>query len=106
MAILIEKSGVPISIEPFNPGTFVESLNKNKGFDANGNLQYGDISKVVPGFKYVGKENLRNKTREEKFSLIKKYFDMGYFLTVEVKGATEGNQHWVAVIGINGSDIV
>lgn len=106
VAILIEKSGVPTSIDPFNPGTFVEALNKNNGFDANGNLQYGAISKVVPGFKYVGKENLRNKTREEKFSLIKKYFDMGYFLTVEVKGATEGNQHWVAVMGINGSDIV
>lgn len=66
MAILIEKSGVPTSIDSFNPGTFVEALNKNKGFYANGNLQYGAISKVVPGFKYVGKENLRNKTREEK----------------------------------------
>ena len=30
IAILIEKSGVPTpNIEPFNPGTFVEALNKN-----------------------------------------------------------------------------
>ena len=34
IAILIEKSGVPTpNIEPFNPGTFVEALNKNGGFD-------------------------------------------------------------------------
>ena len=41
IAILIEKSGVPTpNIEPFNPGTFVEALNKNGGFDERGNLYY------------------------------------------------------------------
>jgi len=30
----ITKSGIPTpNIEPFNPGTFVEALNKNGGFD-------------------------------------------------------------------------
>ena len=30
----ITKSGIPTpNIEPFNPGTFVEELNKNGGFD-------------------------------------------------------------------------
>ena len=107
IAILIEKSGVPTpSIEPFNPGTFVEALNKNGGFDERGNLYYGPISKVVPNFKYVGNVNLRGKSRSEKLALITQYVNAGYFVTEEVKGATPGNQHWVAVTGVNGNNVI
>lgn len=106
ISILIEKSGVSTPMVPFNPGTFVEALNKKGGFDSNGNLQYAAVNKVVPEFKYVGNVNLRNKTREEKLSIISQYYNQGYYLTVEVKGATEGNQHWVAVTGINGNSII
>lgn len=106
ISILIEKSGVSTPMVPFNPGTFVEALNKKGGFDSNGNLQYAAVNKVVPEFKYVGKVNLRNKTREEKLATISQYYNQGYYLTVEVKGATEGNQHWIAVTGINGNNII
>lgn len=106
ISILIEKSGVSTPMVPFNPGTFVEALNKKGGFDSNGNLQYAAVNKVVPEFKYVGKVNLRNKTREEKLATISQYYNQGYYLTVEVKGATESNQHWVAVTGINGNNII
>lgn len=107
IAILIQKSGVDTNnISPFNPGTFVEALNKNNGFDAKGNLSYAPINKVIPNFKYIGNINLRGKTRPEKLNLITQYYNLGYYLTVEVKGATEGNQHWVAVIGIDGNNVV
>lgn len=106
IAILIEKSGTNKNFEIFNPGIFVEELNKNNGFDTHGNLQYSSINKVVPEFKYIGNINLRGKSRTEKLSLIKQYFNAGYFITAEVKGATSGNQHWVAVTGINGNNIV
>ena len=106
VAILIQKSGVnTATITPFNPGTFVEALNKVGGFSSNGSLQYAPISQVVPDFKYMGQIELRGKTREEKLSTITNYFNQGYYLTVEVKGATPGNQHWVAVIGIDGNNI-
>lgn len=106
IAILIEKSGVPTpNIEPFNPGTFVEALNKNGGFDGSGNLQYAPISKVVPNFKYVGNVNLRGISRSEKLALITQYVNAGYFVTEEVKGATPGNQHWVAITGVNGNNV-
>lgn len=49
---------------------------------------------------------MQNKTKEEKLQLITQYFNSGYFLTVEVKGATPGNQHWIAVTEINGSDVL
>ena len=106
IAILIEKSGVNTTISPFNPGTFVEALNKNGGFDGSGNLQYAAVNKAVPGFKYVGNVNLRGKSRSEKLALIQQYFSQGYYITAEVKGATPGNQHWVAVTGIDSVNVM
>ena len=106
IAILIEKSGANNTITPFNPGTFVEALNKNGGFDSGGNLQYAAVNKVVPNFKYVGNANLRGKSRTEKLALITQYFYQGYFITIEVKGATPGNQHWVAITNVNGNNVV
>ncbi len=106
IAILIEKSGVNTTISPFNPGTFVEALNNNNGFDSGGNLQYAAVKKAVPRFSYVGNVNLRGKTRSEKLALITQYFNQGYFITAEVKGATPGNQHWVAVTGVDSINVM
>lgn len=104
IAILIEKSGVPIPFQPFNPGTFVEAMNKNGGFDKDGNLYYGPISKVVPNFEYVGSAELLGKTEQEKFRIINEYYSKGYYLAIEVKG-NSGGQHWVAVNNIKGNTI-
>ena len=38
--------------------------------------------------------------------LIKQYLDNGYFITAEVKGATPGHQHWVAVTSIDDTDVI
>lgn len=105
ISILIEKSGCNTTIKPFNPGTFLEALNKNNAFDGNGNLQYAGVTKAVPNFQYVGNVNLRGKSRSEKLALITQYFNQGYYLTIEVKGATPGNQHWVAITGINANNV-
>lgn len=105
IAILIEKSGVNTTIVPFNPGTFVETLNSNGGFDEKGNLYYAPINKVVPNFRYIGNVNLRGKTRAEKLELIKQYLNLGFHITIEVKGATPGNQHWVAILGVDGNNV-
>lgn len=97
ISILIKKSDIPTgNVYPFNPGTFVTALNNNYGFDSRGNLQYAAISKVVPSFVYQGHINLRDKNKSEKLYEIKKYYEAGYYLAVEVKGATENSQHWVA----------
>ncbi len=105
IAILIEKSGANTTIVPFNPGTFVEALNNNGGFDEKGNLYYAPINKVVPNFRYIENVNLRGKTRAEKLELIKQYLNLGFHITIEVKGATPGNQHWVAILGVDGNNV-
>lgn len=105
IAILIKKSRVSTNgIHPFNPGTFVTALNNVHGFNG-ANLQYGSISKVVPGFIYQDRVMLSSKTKSEKLSLIKKYQESGYYLAVEVAGATETSQHWVAIDNVVGDKI-
>lgn len=106
ISILIEKSGCNTTISPFNPGTFLEALNKNNAFDGRGNLQYAGVTRAVPNFSYVGNVNLRGKSRTEKLALITQYFNQGYYLAIEVKGATPGNQHWVAITGISGNNVI
>lgn len=107
IAILIEKSGVPTkNIYPFNPGTFVTALNNNYGFDSRGNLQYAAISKVIPNFKYQGRIDLRDKSKSERLNEIRRYFEAGYYLAVEVKGATENSQHWVAVDNVTNNIVI
>lgn len=106
ISILIEKSGCNTTISPFNPGTFLEALNKNNAFDGSGNLQYAGVTRAVPNFSYVGNVNLRGKPRTEKLALITQYFNQGYYLAIEVKGATPGNQHWVAITGISGNNVI
>lgn len=106
ISILIEKSGCNTTISPFNPGTFLEALNKNNAFDGSGNLQYAGVTRAVPNFSYVGNVNLRGKSRPEKLALITQYFNQGYYLAIEVKGATPGNQHWVAITGISGNNVI
>lgn len=106
ISILIEKSGCNTTISPFNPGTFLEALNKNNAFDGSGNLQYAGVTRAVPNFSYVGNVNLRGTSRTEKLALITQYFNQGYYLAIEVKGATPGNQHWVAITGISGNNVI
>lgn len=106
IAILIKKAEIATkNIYPFNPGTFVVALNNNYGFDFNGNLRYNSISKIVPNFKYQGNINLRNLSKKEKLNKIKEYFELGYYIAVEVKGATENSQHWVAIDNISNNSI-
>ena len=106
VSILIKKSDVPTKdIYPFNPGTFVTALNNVYGFDG-ANLQYGPISKVVPGFVYQDRVILRDKSKSEKFDTIKKYYESGYYIAIEVAGATETAQHWVALDYVTDNKIV
>lgn len=102
ISMLIAKSGVQTNIANFNPGTFVQFLNNNGGFDSSGNLQYTPISKAAPSFKWVNQIDLRGMSKEQKLNTIKNYQSQGYYMTAEV--STNG-QHWVAIDNVSGNSI-
>lgn len=105
IAIQIARSGVPTNLSEFNPGTFVQELNKYGSFDGNGNFQgTNNIPKIVPSFQTAATAiNIYGMSKSEKISTIQKYIDQGYYVLLRVKYNT--GQHWVAVTGTTADGI-
>ena len=105
VSILIAKSGLPTNIQgDFNPGTFVEFLNRNGGFVSGGNFVWGAATKACPGFIYQGQINIHSQSRQQKMNKIKEMLSAGYYVVAEVKGNT--GQHWVAIDAVQGDTII
>ncbi len=103
VSMLIAKSGVPTNISNFNPGTFVEFLNKNGGF-SGGNFNWIGATTVAPSFIYQNDISLKYISRDEKFNRIKDIVNQpGVYAVAEVKGDT--GQHWVAIDSVSGNTI-
>ena len=113
ISMLIAKSGAIDGLPTgntlkgnFNPGTFVEAMNKAGGFDSGGNLYWANVKKVVPNFVYdsSSKQTLSGLSRAAKLKAIKnKISQSNTYCVVEVKGGQ--GQHWVAVDSVNGTNI-
>ena len=106
VSMLIAKSGVDVdpSIRPFNPGTFVQFLNKNGGFAAGGNFVWAGATKAAPAFKYRGQISLSGMDRATKLRKIQEIVSQkGVYAVAEVKGNT--GQHWVAIDSVSGATI-
>ena len=105
VAIQIARSGVPTNISNFNPGTFVEYLNRNGGFSAGGNFNWSAAEKAAPTFRYAGRVSLSGMTREQKLARIRQITSMaGVYAVCEVRGNT--GQHWVAIDRVDGNRII
>ena len=46
------------------------------------------------------------KTKADKLKIVKDLTSKGYYVVAEVKGATPGNQHWVAIDRVNNDSMV
>lgn len=113
ISMLIAKSGAIDSLPTgntlkgnFNPGTFVEAMNKTGGFDSGGNLYWENVSKAVPNFVYdsSSKQTLSGLSKDDKLKVIKnKISQPNTYCVVEVKGGQ--GQHWVAIDSVNGTNI-
>lgn len=105
ISMLIAKSGVPTNVQgDFNPGSFVEAMNRNGGFVNGGNLVWGAVQRVAPQFKYVNKINVHWMSQSQKLSKLQELLNQGYYVVAEVKGDT--GQHWVAIDNISNNQIV
>lgn len=101
VAMLIAKSGVPTTIQDFNPGTFVENLNQNGGFSG---ANYLWVTPSAPTFKFVDKAYVYGYSKQQKLNKITELQNQGYYIVAEVKGNT--GQHWVAIDSVAGSTII
>ena len=105
ISMLIAKAGVPTIVQgDFNPGSFVEAMNRNNGFVSGGNLSWNAVQKVAPSFKYVTSINVHRWSQDKKLSKLQELLNAGYYVVAEVKGDT--GQHWVAIDNISGNQII
>lgn len=105
ISMLIAKSGAIDSLPAsntlknnFNPGTFVEAMNKVNGFNSGGNLYWNKVSDVVSNFVYdaASATNLSGLSKDQKLEIISnKVNTANTYCVLEVKGGQ--GQHWVAV---------
>lgn len=104
VSMLIAKSGVAVNVDgDFNPGTFVQKLNQVGGFQG-ANFVWGSVSSVAPNFQFVNKTYVSGQSQQQKLSTLQGLLDQGYYVVAEVKGNT--GQHWVAIDGIDGNNIL
>ncbi len=104
VSMLIAKSGVDVNVDgDFNPGTFVQKLNQIGGFDGS-NFIWSSVSSVAPNFQFVAKTYVSGQSQQQKLSTLQGLLDQGYYVVAEVKGNT--GQHWVAIDGIDGNNIL
>ena len=93
VAIQIMRSGSPVSIEDFNPGTFAEALTKAGGFDAAGNISWDAVERIAPNFKYVDMVPQKGKIYHPTLQELDNLVSQGYYVILNVKYGG----HWVAV---------
>ena len=105
LAIQVARSGVQTNIDNFNPGTFVQALNKQNAFSGGGALNsYASVQSIAPRFKYENVISLSGKNKQDKLNTIRNIVNQkGVYAVAEVKGNT--GQHWVAIESVTGDVI-
>lgn len=106
VAMQIARSGTETTVSNFDPGTFVQALNKNNGFNGNGELTWSAVSSVAPGFRWENKVSLSGLSKKAKLNKIREIVNQeGVYVVAEVKGATSRAEHWVAIESVDGDTI-
>ena len=92
---------------------YTSDLTKKGLIASSGGLMSFDFGDIAPNFKYAGDKSLCGMSRKKKAETAKKLLDKGYYIVMEVKGnhntcggSGQQGQHWVPVVGVNGSNIV
>lgn len=103
IAIQISRSGVKTNVTgEFNPGTFVEYINKINGFDG-GDFIWSSATKVAPKFIYQNNVSLKGMDKSQKYDTIKSIITQpDVYAVCEVYG--DRGQHWVALEGVEGGN--
>ena len=110
IAIQIKRSGLPTTINPFNPGTLFDYM-KPKGYlsSSGSTLFYGVFNEVAPGFNFESQKDLSSNDGET-YNILSGLLKADKYPIVHVRSnngkpfSTSG--HYVAAIGYTDNDII
>lgn len=100
MAIQVVHSG-SMSESNFNPGTLVDYLNSNGGFDSAGNLYWGTVTGLAKDFTFEKRGYFSSQSKSSIISELSSFIEDDYYVVMSVKN----NAHWVAVDYISGNTV-
>lgn len=92
IAIQVVHSGCK-SESSFNPGTLVDYLSKNGGFDSEGNLYWGAVTGLVSNFTFEKRAYFSSQTKSNIVKELTTYINQGYYIVMSVKN----DGHWIAI---------
>ena len=92
VAIQVVHSGCK-SESSFNPGTLVDYLSKNGGFDSEGNLYWGAVTGLVSNFTFEKRAYFSSQTKSNITKELTTYINQGYYIVMSVKN----DGHWIAI---------
>ncbi len=102
MAILMEKSGTPLTVSDFSPATIARNVN----YSSSGWMYWSGWESIAPNWKLVSDTgsgvNGLGVGKKAKAQKIKSLLDEGCMLTITVK---PGEGHWVAVDYVVGDEV-
>lgn len=105
ISIQIASSKTNVSIPTLNPGTFVETLNKNGGFTSKGSIFWEKAAVVAPKFKYLARESISGNV-ETKANKLREYLNNNEYVIIGVhKSANDDISHWVALNKVVDNDV-
>ena len=92
IAMQVVHSGCKSESE-FNPGTLVDYLSKNGGFDSYGNLYWGAVTGMVSNFTFEKRAYFSSQTKSGITQELASYINQGYYIVMSVKY----DGHWIAI---------
>lgn len=92
MAIQVVHSGSK-SQSNFNPGTLVDYLSNNGGFDSEGNLYWGAVTSMVSNFTFEKRAYFSSQKKSTIIKELSAYINQGYYIVMSVNY----DGHWIAI---------
>ena len=105
VAIQIARSNTGLTVQNFNPGTWVNYLNQHNGFTPGGLFKWNNSiwSGLAPNFAVAQSNYALPNGKQAKIDTVKNLLSQGYYPVMCVK---KNCGHWVAVTGVTNDDIL
>lgn len=108
IAIGISCSGAELSVEEFDAGVFINTLNAGNCFTKSGNIYWGcsAMQNILPSIQFINSYDTSSYTEEEKNNLINSYSPENHFIIIHFENDKHPRGHYVVYTETSGDHYV
>ena len=107
-SIQIARSGTQITTPTFDPGVLLNAMNAAGDINSAGaRMGFNGMHNVAPNFKEAESDSFATgSSNSYQYQIIVNFLDNGGYPIIQVPGLGGANEHYVAAVGYDGSDII